>query len=106
MKRPTYMWPWANVQYVQAHLTASLDMFLRWLFEAVGISAVLMLLHEQLGSNKVSSLYWIHFTEPPPHAVSPKMCPHTAGLKADKVKGLVNLRVGETWVREWPLDDG
>ena len=28
---------------------------------------------------------------PPPYAVSPKMCLHTAGLKADKVKGLVNL---------------
>lgn len=39
-------------------------------------------------------------------AVSPNMCPPTAGLKADKVKGWVNLWVGETWVCEWLLDDG
>lgn len=39
-------------------------------------------------------------------AVSPNMCLHTVGLKVDNVKGLVNLWVGETWVCEWPLDDG
>ncbi len=34
-------------------------------------------------------------------AVNPNMCPHTAGLTADKVKGLVNLWVGDTWVCEF-----
>lgn len=51
----------------------------------------MMLIHKQLGSHNVFSPYWIHFAKPPPFTVSPKMCLHTAGLKADKVKGLVNL---------------
>lgn len=41
----------------------------------------------------------------PNKAVCSRPRPHAAGPKADRVKGWVDLRVGETRSGEWPLDD-